>query len=230
MTSQMAMDDIRQLKKQGVDVDPEDVVRLNALGLKITEDPDCELAALPRVATIEGVMFRQPSVAKDILLDDMFRLFNKDESTRLCYEAYVLSHEVDDAVLNHPTLFALKVARWMRKHFKKTQAAHIRRVLDFCLYGVDQTTNEFPAMLYDDKDKDEDRLGGPKSWALNNYLTACALGIESEVALRALSPQLACMIERAYMLKGAKLSKRDKIATADYFKTLDEIKRRYNKD
>lgn len=188
MTSQMAMDDIRQLKKQGIDIDPEDVVRLNALGLRITEDPDCELAALPRVATLEGVTFRQPSVAKDILLDDLFRLYSQDESTRLCYEAYVLSHDVDDKILDHPTIFALKVARWMRKHFKRTHATHIRRVLDYCLYGIDHTTNEFPAMLYDSKDEREDSLGGPKSWALHNYLTACALGIESEVALRALSP------------------------------------------
>lgn len=37
------------------------------------------------------------------------------------------------------------------------------------------------------------------------------------------------MIERAYKLKGVQLSKRDKIATVDYYKTLDEIKRKYNK-
>lgn len=57
MTSKMAMEDIRALQDEGCVVQPEEVCRLNALGLKLEKRPDFRFAALPRVALCGGVLF-----------------------------------------------------------------------------------------------------------------------------------------------------------------------------
>ena len=57
---------------------PSDVIKLNALGLKITDDPTYELATLPRAASLEGVLFKQPTIEQDMFLDDAARVYNGD--------------------------------------------------------------------------------------------------------------------------------------------------------
>lgn len=57
MTSKLAMEDIETLIEEGCIVHPSDVVRLNALALKIEKRPDFRLATLPRVALCGGVLF-----------------------------------------------------------------------------------------------------------------------------------------------------------------------------
>ena len=69
MTSQLAIEDIEALIDEGCVVHPSDVIRLNALGLKLEKRPDFRLATLPRVALCEGVMFIQPNIAQDMFLD-----------------------------------------------------------------------------------------------------------------------------------------------------------------
>lgn len=58
MTSHLAMEDIEALIDEGCVVHPADVVRLNALALKIEKRPDFRFATLPRVALCGGVMFQ----------------------------------------------------------------------------------------------------------------------------------------------------------------------------
>ena len=62
MTSKIAAEDIESLIAEGCIVHPSDVVRLNALGLRIEKRPDFRLASLPRVALVGGVLFREPTI------------------------------------------------------------------------------------------------------------------------------------------------------------------------
>ncbi len=57
MTSNLAIEDIEALIDEGCTIHPSDVIRLNALGLKIEKRPDFRLATLPRVALCGGVLF-----------------------------------------------------------------------------------------------------------------------------------------------------------------------------
>lgn len=70
MVSEMAREDIEGLMAEGCVVHPSDVVRLNALGLKLEKLPDFRLAAMPRIAVIGDVVLRQPTIAQDMFLDD----------------------------------------------------------------------------------------------------------------------------------------------------------------
>lgn len=226
MVSDLAIEDIERIVAEGGTVSPRDVVRLNALALRITDDPDCEIATLPRLASVGGVQFRQPCVAKDIILDECYRIYGRDDATILAYEAYILSHDVDDDALKHPIVFAGKVAFWAKIALRGVTPDHLRRVVDYCLYGVDQATGEAPVMVLDERsDTGRDRIGGEFSWALHNYLSAVSVGIDGVAALRATSPQLSAMIERAYAVRGLPLKEDEKKATADYYRTLDEVRR-----
>lgn len=68
MTSQLAMEDIKEITSKGGHVSPEDVILLNALGLKITNSYECDLSTLPRFASLCGVQFREPSVGQEIFI------------------------------------------------------------------------------------------------------------------------------------------------------------------
>lgn len=227
MISKLAIEDIEEITKQGGTVSPRDVIRLNALGLKITDDPNYELATLPRCASLNGILFKQPNIEQDMFLDDAARIYNADNSTILALEAYVLAHdEVKWKNLRHPKIFAIKVGAWVKVNLGKVTAQQLRRALDFCLYGVDPDSGEMPVLMADEKEKLKSGIGTDKSWALSKYLHATSIGIDSVSALRATSPQLSAMIERAYMLNKVPLSDDEKEATAEYYMTLDYVKKR----
>lgn len=227
MTSKLAIEDIEEIIRQGGTVSPSDVIKLNALGLKITDDPTYELAALPRAASLEGVLFKQPTIEQDMFLDDAARVYNADKSTILALEAYVLAHEeVEWKELRTPKLFAVKVGAWVKANLGKVTADQLRRVLDYCLYGVDPDTGEMPVLMADEKEQIKSGIGTDKSWALAKYLHATSIGIDSPAALRATSPQLAAMIERAYLINKIPMSNKDTSATAEYYMTLDDVKKR----
>ena len=67
---------------------------------------------------------------------------------------------------------------------------------------------------------------GSLSNAMRKYIQACTYGIAPEAALRATSPMLTAMIERAAMLHDLKITDDEKTATAEYFKVLDDVKKR----
>jgi len=228
MVSKLAMEDIQSLIDEGCIVPPADVVRLNALGLKLEKNPDFRLSTLPRVAICGGVLFVQPTIEQDIFLDKMLQIYSKDEGTRIALEAYVLAHP-DNNWSKHPffpVVFALKCIRWIKKKLGKETAVKVRAAIDYCKYGMNPMDGEYPVYVKDDTWDKWYEETGEKSYSMKQWLEACALGIDSYGALKATSPQLSAMIERAYILKDRNISEDEKLATAQYYKTLDTIKRK----
>ena len=116
MVSKLAEEDIEALIEEGCTIHPSDVIRLNALGLKIEKKPDFTLSALPRIAVVGDVVLRQPTIAQDIFLDDATEILSNDPATILALETYVLSHPDDTyGKLRHPFLFSLKCKAWMKR-------------------------------------------------------------------------------------------------------------------
>lgn len=224
MVSDLAIEDIARIEREGGKVAPRDVVWLNALALRITADPACSLGSLPRVCVVEGVLIRQPSIAQDILLDELDALFDHDEGTTLAIEAYVLSHGTVDMPA-HPNMFAAKVQGWLRATFHKTTAAELRRAVDYVLYGATPEVDEFPPIT---EQKEEERADmPPHSSSLADWQMASALGIDSRAALAATSEALAAMIETAYLVSHkCPLSKEDTRRAGDYYRALEEVRKR----
>lgn len=224
MVSDLAIEDIARIEREGGKVAPRDVVWLNALALRITADPACSLGSLPRVCVVEDVLIRQPSIAQDILLDELDALFEHDEGTTLAIEAYVLSHGTVDMPA-HPNMFAVKVQGWLRATFKDTTAAELRRAVDYVLYGATPEVDELPPIA---EQKDEERADmPPHSSSLADWQMASALGIDSHAALAATSEALAAMIETAYLVSHkCPLSKEDTRRAGDYYRALEEVRKR----
>ena len=98
--------------------------------------------------------------------------------------------------------------------------------IEYLKYGYDPNSGEHPVYLTDDKDDEEwDEIGGDRSWVLSRYLESAAVGIPTASALRATSPQLAAMIERAYISRGCELKDREKQLTKDYYMTLESLRK-----
>lgn len=227
MVSDLAIEDIARIEREGGHVAPGDVVRLNELALRITADPACSLGALPRVAVVEGVLIRQPSIAQDILLDDLATVYDHDEGTTLATEAYVLAHGTTD-MPRHPRIFAMTVQGWLRSTFRHTTGAELRRALDYVLYGADPGVGEHPPLPpAKDDGKKKAAKDGQYSPALNDWQTAAALGIDSQAALSSTSEALAGMIETAYIVRHkCPLGKEDTRRAGDYYRALEEVRAR----
>lgn len=225
MVSEIAREDIQALLDEGCIVHPEDVIRLNALGLRLQKRPDFRFSNLPRVAMCGEVRFQQPTIEQDIFLDNILQLFSKDEGTMIALEAYVLSHPEKDWSKTKlcPRLFAFKCARWIKKNLGKETAGKVRAALDFVKYGMNPMDGEFPVYVKDDEFDKWYNETGEKSQALRQYTEACACGIAPYAVLKATSPQLAAMIERAWYLNEKDISADEKKASAEYFATLHHI-------
>lgn len=228
MVSKLAEEDIEALLDEGCVIHPSDIIRLNALGLKIEKSPDFRLASLPRIAIVGDVILRQPTIAQDIFLDDAAQVLSNDPATALALETYVLAHP-DESFdkLKHPFLFSLKCKAWMKRKLGNQLATEVRRAVDFCLFGVDPRNGESPVYMSDKNDKKIMLPDSPLSSALRLWFSATSMGIDSVSALRATSPQLEAMIERAWFLNSlGKCSDDEKELTAEYFATLEEIKKK----
>ena len=226
MTSQLAMEDIQRLQQEGCIIPPADVVRLNALGLKIEKKPDFRLSTLPRVALCNDILFVEPTIEQDIFLDPVSQIFSRDAGTVLALQAYVLSHPDEDYRKRpmFPVLFATKAAKWIKKNLGKVTATKLQAVIDYCRHGMNPLDGEYPVYMTDETFERWYGATGPKSSSLKEYLRACTFGIPSEAALKATSPQLTAMIERAFLLSDRNITDAEKLATGEYYATLDSIK------
>lgn len=227
MVSEMAMEDVERLEKEGCHVSARDIIRLNALGLKLEKQPDFRLASLPRIAVLGNVILRQPTISQDIFLDDATQVLSNDPATMLALETYVLAHpEETFEKLKHPIWFISKCKVWVKKYLGNYQATEVRRAVDYCLYGTDSRTGERPVYLTDN-DEHFELPDAPISKSLRLWFSATSLGMDSVATLKATSPQLEAMLERASILNElTKCSDFEKVITAEYFATLEEIKRK----
>ena len=95
MVSVLAQEDILTLREiDGIVLSPSDVIRLNALGLKVEKGyrPTNDLFTLPRVAVVNGITFYEPTIGHEVWIDDASRIVDYDDvSTRTAIVAYALS-------------------------------------------------------------------------------------------------------------------------------------------
>lgn len=224
MTSDLAMDDIEAIMSQGGRVSPRDVVRLNALALKITNDPKSSLAVLPRFYEHDTVVFREPTMKQNMLLDRIRNIYPGD-GQMLQLMAYVLAHpDMEDRELDHPKIYRIKVLMWLAAKLPDITIEKLEQIVAFCVFGIGETDAEYK--IYNSDSDDDTSLGHDESWALSQYLRTVASGIDSAAALRATSEQLTLMLERSFALTGKPLPDKVQTATADYYATLEEIKKK----
>lgn len=231
MISVTAMEDVEALAAEGVKLPPREIVRLNALGLKVERRPDgADLFALPRVAFLGDLVLREPTVGHLVYIDEADELVNlADTMTSIAFFAFVLSRDVDD--LPPLTRFDLRwrVRGFIRKELRRFTIEQIRVAVEFALYGNDAADGERPASGGESSEEAQNAARASVGVGLMREAQSLRLGISVADMKSATVNGLRAVVDRAYELKGVEVAKRAKhTATGEYFRTLEELKAKYH--
>jgi len=144
MISRLAKETVARWKREGLEPTFEDVVRLNALGLKVERGGSSyEFGAVPRMAFLGDCVFREPTVAKRIWLECAMRLLKDDYSNQLFLTAYALnapSRELPP--LNDVDKVVKEVTRFRDEVLLGYTETQIMACVEYALRGDDPTLDE----------------------------------------------------------------------------------------
>ena len=210
MRSKIAKSTIEKWQSEGLSPSFDDIILLNALGLKIERAADSyQFSACPRVAYLGDWILREPTVGKRVWMDEMSQLLNNDFQTHLYFVAWALNCSDNELpqVDNVKKLMdaVKKFAQEVLVNFTTTQ---ILMAVDYALNGNDPTAGE----SYNDEEKSakEEATVPPdeiQSQARQLIVEAFTHGIAKDAADIVTLPQLEGMIICAAMASGVDLIK-----------------------
>ena len=243
MISQYAIAEIDDLIREGLRPTPADIIRLNALGLKVDHGVDDNpLYLAPRVAFVADVRLREPTIAHQLYFAELMRFSDThDAVTRICLYAWLLSFDEPPAAAPTPAGVRTVVSDFIERHFRRVTFAQLEMAVNFCLYGFDSAALERPTRPQLDTDDvptaDDDALADAWSFEIGliHEAEVLVLGITLADARRHTRAQLHAIVHRAlqqrYRLaapKGGEVYKgaiKNKYL-AEFTATLDEIRAR----
>lgn len=233
MISETAMEDIAKLRADGIEVPPREVIRLNALGLKLERGADSpECYAAPRVAFVRGVTFNEPTLGAEMWMRRAGDAFNADDEDTL-FLLRVMSCVIPWRELPEPTNIRA-VRNASNAVLERLRAATYRQVLnalDWCIYGNAPEDDEFPPPRQDDEEKTPDELPERYSPEYGLFYRGVAAKIGTAADLKDLTySAMLYVCDRAEKLETAgsfnapdKKAAHNK-ASGDYFRALDAIR------
>lgn len=236
MTSAMARDDIEALKDDGIDLTVDEIVRINAFGLRVERGAEsAELYNLPRAAILGDVVFHEPTIGSDIWLKQVGALFDLDEYDTFT-QLRALSMSMDYDKLPDPANKEL-VMKCVDELLGKL-SCYTRRQLEnallYCIEGNFDFANE-PTPVSNKRTSDID-------WKDEDYSNFCfqvgvlndgillELGTPSELKSMTTS-QLLALVEYKKMMKyGMNNKKREAENLGKYYAVIDEIKQNHKQE
>lgn len=236
MVSKTAQADIEDMWDKGLKPTVADIIRLNALGIKLERSmkPDTSIFNLRRCAFLgedaARICFMQPTIAHDIWHDvtDVVVDFN-DTETSLAIDAYICATPYDK--LPDPTdQNAVKdsVNVFLKRLYPFT-SNQIAAVVLYCKYGIDWMIGEYPPPNPNAESNEIDEFD---SISLGIMLGGIATGIGltmTEAKGLTKSQFMSMLIKRARYEGSIDKKKLKSDAEDDYLRALDEITDRLNK-
>ncbi|MBQ8124663.1 MAG: hypothetical protein IJ173_02130 [Kiritimatiellae bacterium] len=204
MISQYALDAIDELIKAGLQPTPADIIRLNALGLKIDHGvDDTPLYTLRRAARIGGVWLREPTIAHHLFIADCRAILpDGGRVGTAVMRAWVLS--LSEPPAQPPADISAAIDSFIKNQMMDVTLDQIETAVDFCLYGYDSTSLEFPArpQKADDQPIDTaDETAAEEAFSFEIGLVhrceAIGLGISFADAIKHTRAQLHAIYNRA---------------------------------
>ena len=232
MVSDLFIKDYRQMSAQGVNFTPADIIRLNALAVKVklTAKP-VGAAHLRRAVFWNGLTFREPTLGHDMWIERVgtFIDLSADRNFR-AVNAYALTRDhtdLPDAYKPDPCIKA--VFNFAKRHLAEMTSALLADIIDYVLFGADWTAGEMappkprtdsPADASDDT---------PESPALGVYIGATArrIGISIDDAKRLTASEILEIVERTDVLDRRFDADHDRnTALGAYVRAREEIRNR----
>lgn len=231
MISQTAIATLEEFEAKGLHPTPRDVVRLNAIGLKLEASRGKHAATstylLPRVAAVsETLSFRQPTIGHEIWMQSVDRFIAPgDYQSMLAVRAFALSRpqsELPDPA--DPQSVKMAVDAFCRDCRDLTRD-QIYAALNYVMYGCDPTVGESSAKR-DEDEPDEDSPDFTECIALGvlNEGRAVLWGITEADMRNMTARQLSDVIDRATYYHKVEQGEVD--WEGRYYATADEIEER----
>ena len=158
MISKMAMEDIEALKEDGIEVTPEDIIRLNAFGLKVERNTDSsEYYIMPRVSILGEIVIHEPTIGSEIWMSKVGRVFDLDDTdTYIQIRAYSLSLSQDQLVdPENKELVKQAVSEFLKKVSNYTMT-QLQEALAYAVFGNDVSSKEERPSKVSEKEKEKD--------------------------------------------------------------------------
>jgi len=242
MISKTAIGSINDLKAKGLDPTPEDIIRLNALGLKLEASRKKystslnSLDYLPRVAAISPtISFRQPTIGHEIWIERVSRLAEKTYETDLAVKAFALSRQASELPDPDDPISVTKAIEDFSKKFAEYTRDQIYAALEYVVFGSSQLVGEFAAR----RETDEERIPDgceDEDWSLCislgvlNEGRACLWGINQKELENMTRRQLDDLIRRASEFHNIVMEPESERRCEDFYTTLDVIEERLKKE
>jgi hypothetical protein len=147
MISDLAISEIERLQKSGLKPTVADIIRLNALGLKVEySQRSGDIYALPRVAYLGEIHFAEPSVGHDIWITEALEHVDRSHyPTFLAVNAYALSRPLESLVdAKDKAAVRLAVDGFLAGPLAPFTFHQIRVAVMYALYGSSQLAKEYP--------------------------------------------------------------------------------------
>lgn len=232
MISKTAMEDIAALGADGIEVPPREVVRLNALGLRVDRGADsAALSEAPRVAFLGDAVLREPTLGSDMWLRQAFDVFDCDDAETYHW-LLTLTCAVPWRDLPDPTdrRAVKKAVREVQRRLGDATLRQLSNALEWCTCGnAPETGEEPPPRASEDDGADEPPARYAPEFGLFIRGAAARIGTAADMKDMTTSAMIAAC-DRAEKLAtaaaggGADRKAEENKAFGDYMRALDAVK------
>ena len=229
MTSPLAKDDLDDLRAEGLKPTDEDVIRLHALALKITDGPETTAYNAPRFAVAGGFVFWEPTIAA-LMWYGYAKNFADDEPTADWMFAFACAKGRERGYLDglrDPDEIQCAIGCFMAS-FTGTKE-ELDNAVYFAAVGKAEPRPEKTELAKKrENDETPDERERKNFAALEEKLAeaAAATGLTFDDLMVQTPSRLRGMIYAAHVQAGMQLSKPTAKANADYLATLSAIRKR----
>lgn len=229
MVSQLAKEDLDDLRAEGLTPSDEDVIRLHALALKISDGPETTAYNAPRFAVAGGVVFWEPTMAA-LFWYAYAKRYADDTSTEDWLFAFACAKGRERGYLDglhDPEEIQCALGCFMSKC--TATKAEVDNAVCYAAVGTDKVTPEPTGMMKErEKNETPDERERRNFAAMEERIAeaAAATGLTFDDLMCQTPSRLTGMIYAAHVQAGLPMSKTSAKAHADYLATLEAIRKR----
>jgi len=230
MTSPLAAGDLEDLRAEGLAPTDEDVIRLHALAVRITENGETNAYTAPRWATAGGVVFWEPTMAARFWYA-FAKQFAEDAATEDWLFAFACAHGrepkyLDD--LHDPDEIECALGAFISS--VTATKAEVDRAVYYCAVGFGEVEAEKTELAKQREresaahaDREQRNYAALEEIMAN---AAAATGLTFADLMTQTPSRLRGMIYAAHVQAGLTMTKTSAKAHADYLATLSAIEKR----
>lgn len=231
MVSKTAEADVEDMRDAGLEPTFRDVIRLNALALRVEGlKAGFALSELPRVAFLGDAVFREPTIGSEIWLQSASRLFDEDDAeTFMMLRAFSLSMEQGKLPDPNDEKSTLEALQSFRDSLAFATIPQLMAAVGYAMHGFRDSECESPERRKDGDGADSEDGGDEPCYEIGLLRQGMIYRLGSAKELRELPPRaLREMVIRAISRDHACDARRDAVSDAedDYLRTLDAITER----